>query len=110
MAKKRAMRRHGLCSFLHPFAIRRISGGNAMQHSISVLVLVTLMLGGKDDEVSAKRLALMQKKVASIEVKSSEEGFPAEFGSKPIFRYSDPARGYVAAAVWKVGETGRPRA
>src|SRR5690348_754195 len=64
----------------------------------------------KADELSAKRLELMQKKVALVKVKSGEKDFPVEFLPKAIFRYSDPARGYVAAAVWKLGETGRPRA
>lgn len=64
----------------------------------------------KADELSAQRLELMQKKVALVKVKSGEKNFPVEFVPKAIFRYSDPARGYVAAAVWKLGETGRPRA
>src|SRR5438046_1414441 len=86
--------------------------------ALVAVVLVTLAKGqtgelpnkGKDDELSAKRLELMQNKVASVEVRSSDDKFPVEFAGKPIFRYSDPARGYVAAAVWKLGETGRPRA
>lgn len=89
----------------------------------SVLALVALLLvssaqgqtgalskKGKDDDLSARRLELMQKKVALVKVKSDKEELPGEFEPKPIFRYSDPARGYVAAAVWKLGETGRPRA
>ena len=64
----------------------------------------------KDDDLSAQRLELMRKRIASVKVTSSEEGFPVEFAAKPIFRYTDPARGYVAAAVWKLGEQGRPRA
>lgn len=64
----------------------------------------------KDDDLSAQRLELMRKRIASVKVASSEEGFPAEFAAKPIFRYTDPARGYVAAAVWKLGDEGRPRA
>jgi hypothetical protein len=64
----------------------------------------------KDDELAAQRIELMQNRIASVRVKADEEGFPVEFTSKPIFRYSDPARGYVSAAVWKLGEKGRPRA
>ncbi|MGE5192018.1 MAG: hypothetical protein ACM3U2_05905 [Deltaproteobacteria bacterium] len=48
--------------------------------------------------------------MASARVSSREEGFPEKFSEKPIFRYTDPARQYVAAAVWKLGDTGRPRA
>lgn len=64
----------------------------------------------KDDELTTRRNELMQKRVASARVNSREEGFPEKFSEKPIFRYTDPARQYVAAAVWKLGDTGRPRA
>ncbi|MBC7816768.1 MAG: hypothetical protein IAG10_07765 [Planctomycetaceae bacterium] len=65
---------------------------------------------GKDDELATQRFELMQKRMASVRVKAGEEGFPEQFASKPIFRYTDPARNYVSAAVWKLGEEGRPRA
>lgn len=65
---------------------------------------------GGDEKISAQRLELMQTRIASVKVTSSEEGFPTEFTAKPVFRYTDPARGYVAAAVWKLGDKGRPRA
>jgi hypothetical protein len=29
--------------------------------------------------------------------------------SRPLLKYNDPARGYPAAAVWRLGESGRPR-
>ena len=64
----------------------------------------------KDDELTAKRYELMQKRMAGVKVSSDEEGFPEQFAAKPIFRYTDPARSYVAAAVWKLSETGRPKA
>ncbi len=64
----------------------------------------------KDDQLTTRRFALMQKRVASAQVSSGEDGFPKKFSEKPIFRYTDPARQYVAAAVWKLGDTGRPRA
>ena len=64
----------------------------------------------KDDELTTKRYELMQARMASVIVKSDAEGPPAKFASKPIFRYTDPARSYVAAAVWKLGEEGRPKA
>ena len=64
----------------------------------------------KDEALTTKRYELMQQRMASVKVSSSEEGFPDKFAAKPIFRYMDPARNYVAAAVWKLGDTGRPRA
>lgn len=64
----------------------------------------------KDAELTAKRYEVMEKRMATVKVKSDTEGFPELFSAKPIFRYTDPARQYVAAAVWKLGEEGRPRA
>lgn len=64
----------------------------------------------KDSELTAKRYDLIKKRMASVKVTSAEEGFPDKFSAKPIFRYTDPARQYVAAAVWKLGDEGRPKA
>lgn len=64
----------------------------------------------KDSELSLERLKLMQNRMAAVKVSSAGPDVPAKFSAKPIFRYSDPARGYVSAAVWKLGDEGRPRA
>jgi hypothetical protein len=64
----------------------------------------------RDDALAAERIDLIQRHVASAEIRSKEDGFPKRFAPKPIFKYSDPARGHVAAAVWKLGDEGRPRA
>ena len=63
----------------------------------------------KADALTAKRYELMSKRMGDVKVQSSEEGFPTKLADKPIFRYTDPARSYVAAAVWKIGDEGRPR-
>jgi hypothetical protein len=83
----------------------------------AVLLLAIPTIGRADEtdekevgELAAKRLALMQTRMAAVKVKADAEGFPEAFAAKPIFRYSDPARTYVAAAVWKLGEKGRPLA
>lgn len=60
--------------------------------------------------LATQRLEVMQKRVTAAKVSSMSEGFPKQVGGKPIFKYSDPARGYVAAAVWKLGDEGRPLA
>jgi hypothetical protein len=64
----------------------------------------------KDDDLTMKRYDLMQQRMADVMVTAEEDGFPEKFAEKPIFRYTDPARQYVAAAVWKLGDEGRPRA
>jgi hypothetical protein len=62
------------------------------------------------ETLAARRFELIRTRVAAAKAQSDESGFPPGFAAKPIFRYSDPARGYVAAAVWKLGEEGRPKA
>jgi hypothetical protein len=64
----------------------------------------------RDDALAARRYELLRERVAAAEVRSNEAGFPSRLAAKPIFKYSDPARGYVAAAVWKLGDEGRPKA
>jgi len=64
----------------------------------------------KGDILTAQRYELMQERMGSVKVKSDERDFPETFAPKPIFRYTDPARNYVAAAVWKLGDEGRPKA
>jgi hypothetical protein len=83
----------------------------------ALLTIVTTMSGGadepakgNDDELTMKRYDLMQQRMAGVEITSEEGDFPEKFADKPIFRYTDPARQYVAAAVWKLGDEGRPRA
>ena len=65
---------------------------------------------GRDEALATRRFELMKTRVAAAEARSDEAGFPAQFAAEPIFKYSDPARGYVAAAVWKLGGEGRPKA
>ena len=64
----------------------------------------------RDEILAARRYELMQQRVADAEVRAKEPTFPMRFATKPIFRYNDPARGYVAATVWKLGDQGRPHA
>lgn len=63
-----------------------------------------------EDEITRKRYELMAKRMGEVRVMSAEKGFPTAFELKPIFRYTDPARRYVAAAIWKLGAEGRPKA
>jgi hypothetical protein len=64
----------------------------------------------EDDALAKQRLAVMQDRVAAFAVKGKDERFPERFEAKPIFRYSDPARGIVSAAIWRLGPKGRPKA
>jgi hypothetical protein len=63
-----------------------------------------------EDDVSKQRIALMRERVAAIRVMSTDDMLPERFEEQHIFRYSDPARGYVDAAVWRLGPKGRPAA
>lgn len=64
----------------------------------------------RDEDLKVRRFELMETRVAALKIESAEAGFPSQFAAKPIFKYSDPARGYVAASVWKLGDQGRPKA
>jgi hypothetical protein len=63
-----------------------------------------------ESQLTARRMQLMQQRIAAVLVRSGADGFPEHFSDKPIFRYTDPARSYVAAAIWKLGKEGRPLA
>lgn len=64
----------------------------------------------RDEVLKVRRFELMQSRVTALKIQSDEVGFPTQFAKKPILTYSDPARRYVAASVWKLGEQGRPKA
>jgi len=90
-----------------------------ISRSILILALVVFSskLSAADEpsksgttDIQLQREKIMLAEIQSIRVTSTESGFPESFEEKPIFRYTDPARSYVAAAVWKLGATGRPRA
>jgi hypothetical protein len=86
--------------------------------AIMLLASLTGVLHGNDnepakdraEELIAHRFELMQSRVAALKVESDKTSVPSQFAANPIFKYSDPARGYVAASVWKLGEHGRPLA
>lgn len=64
----------------------------------------------RSELLAAERFELIKRRVAAAKIESDEADFPTQFSANPIFRYSDPARGYVAAAVWRLGDEGRPKA
>jgi hypothetical protein len=64
----------------------------------------------RSELLAAQRFELIKRQVAAAEIRSDEADFPTRFAAKPVFRYSDLARGHVAAAVWKLGDEGRPKA
>jgi hypothetical protein len=65
---------------------------------------------GRAEALAMSRFELMRKRVASAKVESGEQVFPRAFSPEPIFKYNDPTRGFVAGAVWKLGDEGRPKA
>jgi hypothetical protein len=64
----------------------------------------------RSEKLTAQRLEVIRERVSDATVQSSELEFPTRFADKPIFKYSDPARGRVSSAVWKLGDEGRPKA
>lgn len=82
----------------------------SLSASISVMRADDVVTKSRDEMLARQRLEAMQERIAAAEADSTAAGFPTKFAMKPIFRFSDPARGCVAAAVWKLGDTGRPKA
>lgn len=89
--------------------------------TLKVIALIGLLVGivpVRADEtpadpkasVAAERMAVMAAHAGTIRTTSSEAGFPTRLQDKPLFRYDDETRGYVDGTVWRLGETGRPRA
>lgn len=64
----------------------------------------------RESRLTEERGELMRQLIQAAEVTSSTAGFPTQFDAKPLLRYSDPARGALAASVWKLGSEGRPKA
>lgn len=64
----------------------------------------------REEKMATARFELMQKRIMAVRAQSDEPGFPEQFNPKPIFRYNDQARGHVSAAVWVLGNEGRPKA
>lgn len=61
-------------------------------------------------QLAAERLEAMRERVRAAKAVSADAQFPSKFAEKPLLRYSDAGRGYVSAAVWKLGDIGRPKA
>lgn len=64
--------------------------------------------GARDDTLAENRMAVMRSRIMALSV----DGEPGEkhFGTEAILRYSDPTRQITDASVWRLGQSGRPRA
>jgi hypothetical protein len=63
----------------------------------------------KRDEAATQRAAgFLQSVAESMRAETSDKQIAVR--QSPLLKYSDPARGYLAAGVWRLGETGRPAA
>jgi hypothetical protein len=63
----------------------------------------------KSDQ-TAESARYVQTVAGSLLVESDEKSDDLKLKAAPLLKYSDPARGYSAAGVWRLGETGRPMA
>lgn len=64
----------------------------------------------RDEKLAVERFELMKQRLMAAKVTADEPDFPHQFNPKPIFRYNDLARGHLSAAVWVLGNEGRPKA
>ena len=65
-----------------------------------------------DESPAKRRLEAMRRALDELQVTSTAIKSPAalKFGKAPLLRYSDQTRRLLDAAVWRLGETGRPTA
>ena len=59
---------------------------------------------------AAESARYVQSVAESLRIESDQENDDLKLKAAPLLKYSDPARGYSAAGVWRLGETGRPMA
>lgn len=64
----------------------------------------------RDRTIEQRRLETMREHAQQMDFRSKDPQFPRALGDQVLFRYDDPARGYVDGAVWRLGVSGRPRA
>ncbi|MFV0444998.1 MAG: hypothetical protein ACK5Q5_15600 [Planctomycetaceae bacterium] len=60
--------------------------------------------------LAGERMDLMRSQAQAIRVVAPDAGIPGQLESQPLFRYDDHTRGYIDAAVWRLGRAGRPQA
>jgi len=66
----------------------------------------------RSDDASARQAAeFLQSAAESLHIEADEaDASRLALRKSPIFKYSDPARGYSAAGIWRLGQSGRPQA
>jgi hypothetical protein len=107
------------------FAFRQFdyaeSGGFGRLSFVVVLVTLLSSLGevrgqGSESPASeavtpAQAAEFLQAVAESLAIEPEASGQQRPMLRKtPVFKYSDPTRGYLAAGVWRLGDTGRPAA
>lgn len=83
--------------------------------AIIVLLPAGFVTGAEEEAKSndeVRRAAdLLQSVIKSLEVETDAVAAPKfELRESPLLKYSDPARGYAAGGVWRLGKAGRPAA
>ncbi|MCI0359316.1 MAG: hypothetical protein L0211_12630 [Planctomycetaceae bacterium] len=68
--------------------------------------------GPAGDDAAARRAAeFLQAAAESLKIEADDaDNARLALRKSPIFKYSDPARGYSAAGIWRLGQAGRPQA
>lgn len=92
-------------------AIGILSACLSVSSSIAALVAADPDANEADAQISAETRAV-DEQIASLKFSTDVDSMAAAFEipEQPLLSYSDPARGYGAAGLWRVGKTGRPLA
>jgi len=63
-----------------------------------------------DDAAAGRAAAFLQTTAEKLAIEVEQGKGSVALVKAPLLKYSDPARGYSAAGVWRLGEKGRPQA
>jgi hypothetical protein len=90
---------------------RFLRGGLAL-----VLMFVSLRQGNADEPKAAEKPnegaeAILESHLAAMKVSSADGAneVALQLGPQALLKYNDPARGYPAAGLWRIGKSGRPK-
>ena len=93
--------------------VSRIAAGVGLVW-VATLATVSAQDDDAKERLAKARLKVMESAVAGFKVTQSGASAAPVFAGKPLLRYSDPTRsaagaqGLLDAAVWRLGEAGRP--
>lgn len=97
------------------FRVRQLADRFTLLAALMLAVTPPCTSSGQEsrgDDAAARQAAeFLQSAAESLHIEAGEaDTTRLALRKSPLFKYSDPARGYSAAGIWRLGQTGRPQA